>query len=82
MPGCKSLAALRRQTGASIQILPAMAEEEMRLNRRVDALADMGDDSARTTRRPAWRRRSRPATSTSWTWRRCRTDAGAQRLGR
>jgi tyrosine-protein kinase Etk/Wzc len=39
-----SLDALRRQSGASIQILPAMAEEEMRLNRRVDALAALGDD--------------------------------------
>ena len=39
-----ALAALRRQSGASIQILPAMAEEEMRLNRRVDALAGLGDD--------------------------------------
>ncbi len=27
---------------------------------------------ARTSRRPAWRRRSRPATSTSWRWPRCR----------
>ncbi|HUR05451.1 MAG TPA: polysaccharide biosynthesis tyrosine autokinase [Nonomuraea sp.] len=40
----EALAALRRQSGASIQILPAMAEEEMRLNRRVDALASLGDD--------------------------------------
>jgi succinoglycan biosynthesis transport protein ExoP len=40
----EALAALRRQSGASIQILPAMAEEEMRLNRRVDALAGLGDD--------------------------------------
>jgi tyrosine-protein kinase Etk/Wzc len=40
----ESFAALRRQSGASIQILPAMAEEEMRLNRRVDALAGLGDD--------------------------------------
>jgi tyrosine-protein kinase Etk/Wzc len=39
-----ALGALRRQSGASIQILPAMAEEEMRLNRRVDALAGLGDD--------------------------------------
>jgi len=40
----QSLGALRRQSGASIQVLPAMAEEEMRLNRRVDALATLGDD--------------------------------------
>ncbi len=40
----ESFGALRRQSGASIQILPAMAEEEMRLNRRVDALANLGDD--------------------------------------
>ncbi|MEP6688395.1 MAG: polysaccharide biosynthesis tyrosine autokinase [Gemmatimonadales bacterium] len=39
-----ALDALRRQSGASIQILPAMAEEEMRLNRRVDAFASQGDD--------------------------------------
>jgi tyrosine-protein kinase Etk/Wzc len=39
-----ALAALRRQSGASIEVLPAMAEEEMRLNRRVDALAGLGDD--------------------------------------
>ena len=39
-----ALGALRRKSGASIQILPAMAEEEMRLNRRVDALAGLGDD--------------------------------------
>ena len=40
----EALGALRRQTGASIEVLPAMAEEEMRLNRRVDALAGLGDD--------------------------------------
>ena len=40
----ESFANLRRQSGASIQVLPAMAEEEMRLNRRVDALASLGDD--------------------------------------
>ncbi|MGH7515071.1 MAG: polysaccharide biosynthesis tyrosine autokinase [Gemmatimonadales bacterium] len=40
----EAMAALRRQSGASIQVLPAMAEEEMRLNRRVDALAGLGDD--------------------------------------
>jgi tyrosine-protein kinase Etk/Wzc len=39
-----SLAELRRKSGASIEVLPAMAEEEMRLNRRVDALASLGDD--------------------------------------
>ncbi len=39
-----ALGALARQSGASIQVLPAMAEEEMRLNRRVDALAGLGDD--------------------------------------
>jgi polysaccharide biosynthesis transport protein len=38
-----SLQALQRRSGASIQILPAMEEEEMRLSRRVDALANMGD---------------------------------------
>ncbi|HEX6105211.1 MAG TPA: polysaccharide biosynthesis tyrosine autokinase [Gemmatimonadales bacterium] len=38
-----ALGALRRQTGASMQVLPAMAEEEMRLSRRADALANMGD---------------------------------------
>jgi polysaccharide biosynthesis transport protein len=40
----ESFAALRRRSGESIQVLPAMAEEEMRLNRRVDALANLGDD--------------------------------------
>jgi len=35
---------LRAQTGASMAILPAMAEEEMRLTRRVEALANMGDN--------------------------------------
>ena len=39
-----ALGALKRQSAASIQVLPAMAEEEMRLNRRVDALAGLGDD--------------------------------------
>ena len=38
-----ALGGLRRRTGASMEILPAMAEEEMRLSRRVDALANMGD---------------------------------------
>jgi tyrosine-protein kinase Etk/Wzc len=40
----KALGSLQAQTGASISILPAMAEEEMRLTRRVEALANMGDD--------------------------------------
>ena len=40
----KALGALRAQTGASMAILPAMAEEEMRLTRRVEALANMGDN--------------------------------------
>ena len=39
-----ALAALRRRSGASMSLLPAMAEEEMRLTRRVDALANMGDE--------------------------------------
>ncbi len=39
----KSLDNLARRQGASISILPAMAEEEMRLNRRVDAFANMAD---------------------------------------
>ena len=38
------MAALRRRSAGSIEVLPAMAEEEMRLNRRVDALAGLGDD--------------------------------------
>jgi polysaccharide biosynthesis transport protein len=38
-----SLNELKRRSGASIQILPAMEEEEMRLSRRVDALAAQGD---------------------------------------
>jgi len=38
-----ALGALRRRSGASMEILPAMAEEEMRLSRRVDALASLGD---------------------------------------
>jgi tyrosine-protein kinase Etk/Wzc len=42
-----ALGSLRRQTGASMQVLPAMAEEEMRLSRRVDALAGMGDELRR-----------------------------------
>jgi tyrosine-protein kinase Etk/Wzc len=40
----RALTNLRNKTGASIQILPAMAEEEMRLDRRVNALASMGDE--------------------------------------
>ena len=39
-----ALGALRRSTGASIELLPAMAEEEMRLTRRVDALAKSEDE--------------------------------------
>jgi polysaccharide biosynthesis transport protein len=39
-----ALTALRERTGASMSLLPAMAEEEMRLTRRVDALANMGDE--------------------------------------
>ncbi len=38
-----SLNGLKRRSNASIEILPAMEEEEMRLSRRVDALAGMGD---------------------------------------
>jgi tyrosine-protein kinase Etk/Wzc len=38
-----ALGALRQRTGASMSLLPAMAEEEMRLSRRVDALANLGD---------------------------------------
>jgi tyrosine-protein kinase Etk/Wzc len=39
-----ALGALRQRTGASMSLLPAMAEEEMRLTRRVDALANLGDE--------------------------------------
>ncbi|HYC33275.1 MAG TPA: polysaccharide biosynthesis tyrosine autokinase [Gemmatimonadales bacterium] len=39
-----ALGALRRSSGASIEVLPAMAEEEMRLTRRVDALAKSEDE--------------------------------------
>jgi tyrosine-protein kinase Etk/Wzc len=39
-----ALTALQRRSGASMQELPAMAEEEMRLSRRVDALASLGDE--------------------------------------
>lgn len=38
-----SLGALSAQSGQSIQLLPAMAEEEMRLTRRVDALSTQSD---------------------------------------
>ena len=40
----KSLDNLARRQGQTISILPAMAEEELRLNRRVDALANMADE--------------------------------------
>jgi tyrosine-protein kinase Etk/Wzc len=40
----EALGSLRARTGASMSLLPAMAEEEMRLNRRVDALANMSDE--------------------------------------
>ena len=46
-----ALNALRRRTGASMEILPAMAEEEMRLERRVSSLANMGDDLRRDFQR-------------------------------
>ncbi len=39
----QSLGTLRKQSGESIQLLPAMAEEEMRLNRRVEALSTVSD---------------------------------------
>jgi tyrosine-protein kinase Etk/Wzc len=39
-----ALGALRQRTGASMSLLPAMAQEEMRLTRRVDALANMEDE--------------------------------------
>ncbi len=39
-----ALGALRQRTGADMAILPAMAEEEMRLSRRVDALASSADE--------------------------------------
>jgi tyrosine-protein kinase Etk/Wzc len=38
-----ALGDLRNRTGAAIAILPAMAEEEMRLSRRVDAFAAQSD---------------------------------------
>jgi tyrosine-protein kinase Etk/Wzc len=40
----QALGALRQRSGAAMEVLPAMAEEEMRLSRRVDALAKMGDE--------------------------------------
>jgi hypothetical protein len=46
-----ALNSLRRRTGASMEILPAMAEEEMRLERRVSSLASMGDDLRRDFQR-------------------------------
>jgi tyrosine-protein kinase Etk/Wzc len=39
-----ALNGLQTHSGQSIQLLPAMAEEEMRLTRRVDALARQSDD--------------------------------------
>jgi len=38
-----SLSGLRARSSASIQLLPAMAEEELRLNHRVDALSHVSD---------------------------------------
>ncbi|HUR95835.1 MAG TPA: polysaccharide biosynthesis tyrosine autokinase [Gemmatimonadales bacterium] len=38
-----ALTALRRSSGASMELLPAMAEEEMRLSRRVEQLAGTSD---------------------------------------
>jgi polysaccharide biosynthesis transport protein len=38
-----SLGALRARSASTIEVLPAMAEEEARLSRRVDALANLGD---------------------------------------
>jgi len=38
-----ALGGLRQRTGSAMESLPALAEEEMRLSRRVDALATMGD---------------------------------------
>jgi succinoglycan biosynthesis transport protein ExoP len=40
-----SIGALRGQSGASIRALPAMAEEEFRLNRRVETLSNIGDQN-------------------------------------
>jgi tyrosine-protein kinase Etk/Wzc len=39
-----ALGALRARTGSAMETLPAMAEEEMRLSRRVDALASSADE--------------------------------------
>jgi len=39
-----ALNALRKSSGTSMELLPAMAEEEARLSRRVDALAGLGDE--------------------------------------
>ena len=69
----KALGALRAQTGASMAILPAMAEEEMRLDPPGGGAGQHGRrTSGWTTSGPAWRRRWRPATSTSSAWRRSR----------
>jgi tyrosine-protein kinase Etk/Wzc len=38
-----ALNGLRQRSSSSMEVLPAMAEEEMRLSRRVDALAALGD---------------------------------------
>jgi polysaccharide biosynthesis transport protein len=38
-----SLGGLRARSASSLEVLPAMAEEEARLSRRVDALSGMGD---------------------------------------
>ncbi|MDQ3136275.1 MAG: polysaccharide biosynthesis tyrosine autokinase [Gemmatimonadota bacterium] len=46
-----SLTALRRRTGTSMETLPAMEEEEMRLRRRVEGLANMGDEVRRDYQR-------------------------------
>lgn len=40
-----SLGMLRGQSGSSIQLLPAMAEEEYRLTRRVETLSHIGDQA-------------------------------------
>ncbi len=38
-----ALGSLKQRSASSMEVLPAMAEEENRLNRRVDALAGLGD---------------------------------------
>ena len=38
-----ALGGLKQRSASSMEVLPAMAEEENRLNRRVDALAGLGD---------------------------------------